>query len=43
VADNTIITLQTVPEVTSYTRCLSVRLVGLMAIQPYNGPTGPCL
>jgi len=39
VADGTMITLQTVPEVTSYTRCLSVRLVGLIAIQPYNGGT----
>jgi type IV fimbrial biogenesis protein FimT len=39
VANGTMITLQTVPEVTSYTRCLSVGLVGLMAIQPYNGGT----
>ena len=40
-----IITLQTVPEVTSYTRCLSVRLAGLMEIQHYNGdtPGGTCL
>jgi type IV fimbrial biogenesis protein FimT len=38
VANGTImITLQTVPEVTSYTRCLSVGLVGLLAIQPYDG------
>ena len=39
VANNTLITLQTVPEVTSYTRCLSVGLGGLMAIQPYDGTT----
>ncbi len=40
-----IITLQTVPEVTSYTRCLSVALAGLMEIQHYNGdtPGGTCL
>jgi len=40
-----IITLQTVPEVTSYTRCLSVGLAGLMEIQHYNGdtPGGTCL
>jgi type IV fimbrial biogenesis protein FimT len=39
VTNGTMLTLQTVPEVTSYTRCLSVGLVGLMAIQPYNGGT----
>ena len=39
VANNTLITLQTVPEVTSYTRCLSVGLAGLMVIQPYDGTT----
>jgi type IV fimbrial biogenesis protein FimT len=39
VANGTMITLQTVPEVTSYTRCLSVGPVGLLAIQPYDGNT----
>jgi type IV fimbrial biogenesis protein FimT len=44
VLNNTLITLQTVPEVTSYTRCLSVGLAGLMEIQHYNGdtPGGTC-
>jgi type IV fimbrial biogenesis protein FimT len=44
VANGTLlITLQTVPEVTSYTRCLSVG-AGLMEIQHYNGdtPGGTC-
>jgi type IV fimbrial biogenesis protein FimT len=39
VGNGTLITLQTVPEVTSYTRCLSIGLVGLTAIQPYDGVT----
>jgi type IV fimbrial biogenesis protein FimT len=39
VPNATILTLKTVPEVTAYTRCLTVGLIGLMAIQPYNGGT----
>lgn len=37
VPPNAVITLQTVPEVTSYTRCLTVGLVGLVAVQPWDG------
>jgi type IV fimbrial biogenesis protein FimT len=39
VTNGTMVTLRTVPEVTSYTRCLSIGLVGLTAIQPYDGVT----
>jgi type IV fimbrial biogenesis protein FimT len=39
VANGTLVTLHTAPEVTSYTRCLSIGLVGLTAIQPYDGVT----
>jgi type IV fimbrial biogenesis protein FimT len=39
VANGSLVTLKTVPEVTSYTRCLSIGLVGLTAIQPYDGVT----
>jgi type IV fimbrial biogenesis protein FimT len=37
VANGTVMTLHTAPVVNAYTRCLSVGLVGLMAIQPYDG------
>jgi type IV fimbrial biogenesis protein FimT len=39
VANGTVITLHTAPVVNAYTRCLLVGLVGLMAIQPYDGNT----
>jgi type IV fimbrial biogenesis protein FimT len=39
VANGTLVTLHTAPEVTSYTRCLTIGLVGLTAIQPYDGVT----
>jgi type IV fimbrial biogenesis protein FimT len=37
VPNNTMITLHTTPVDNAYTRCLSVGLVGLMAIQRYDG------